>query len=283
MLSRWLLRDAQARMLAAWSLDSPHGRAAEVARVLSPAHPGTIARWGTIDSSLLDLDVIVRAHAQAAVGSRMALAIVGDVPVEDAVNVAALRMAGQPAGALPQASASDAPAAEVSSTPHEGSAPLALIAFRVSDEAADAVGARVFAAMLAETLTRTPSTALVWVDADAFVHGAWAALGVSVPLETLEQLNEVVSRARHELASPAGRAQARILVERAIRQGASARSEPVHEAVWMVNRALHGVPSDATRDRAEHTFDNFVRSRPHYLVSRGNTARASNDAAASRP
>jgi len=282
-LNRRVLRDAQARMLATLAEDGAHGHAALVAERLAATHPGTIAPWGGSGSVLLDLDSIARAHAQSAVGSRIALTIVGDVAVDVAVATAARRLSSLPTGALPLTPEHDAEPPNVGALPTATESPRAVLMFHVAGPGTDEVIARGFAALVAEELTRTPSIALRWVDAGAWAQGAWAAIAIELPIETLEQLQVTVERARATLATESGRARAAALMQHAARQAARILSEPLHEADLQARRMLDGNVSVSARGQDAVAFDAFLRTQPHYLVSRGRTPPAPAQASESRP
>lgn len=274
LLHRRVLRDAQARMLSTLSGDSGHANAALVAERLAATHPGTIAPWGGGGSALLDLDAVVRAHAQSAVGARVALAIVGDVPVDLAVAEASRRLASMPAGVLPLTTTLDTSPANVGALPNDGEVPRAVLLYRIAAQGVDERAARGFVALLAEELALTASITLKWVDAGAWSHGAWAAVGLEMPIETLDDLQATVGRARQKLASAAGRAHADHLMQHAVREAARTLSDPVHDADARARGLLEGEPSGSTSEPGAAAFEKFLATEPHYLVSRGRPAQA---------
>jgi hypothetical protein len=283
LLNRRVLRDAQARMLATLAPSGRHGRTALVAERLAGTHPGTIAPWGGAGSALLDLDSVGRAHAQNAVGTRVAMAIVGDVPVDAALAVAARRLASLPAGALPLTPELELEPPNVGALPSDRESPTAVLMFHVGARHMDEVVARGFAALLAEELSHTAGITVTWLDAGAWSQSAWAAVGIELPIEALEQLHVTVERALHTLETAAGHARADALRQHATREAARLLSEPGHEADVQARRMVEGNVSASPPDRATVGFDKFVRSQPHYLVSRGQPAPAVDPASPSRP
>lgn len=283
LLNRRVLRDAQARMLATLGEDGAHGHAAVVAERLAATHPGTIAPWGGTSSVLLDLDAVGRAHAQAAVGARVAITVVGDVPVDAVVTAAARRLSSLLPGALPLTPELDHEPPNVGALSGEAESPSAVLMFHLKEPVADELVARGFAALLAEELSRTPSIKVRWLDAGAWSQGAWAAIGIELPVETLEQLNMIVDHARNTLASPAGRARTEALMQHAVRQASRNLAEPVHEADLRARRMVEGESLGSRPDHIARAFEQFLRSEPHYLVSRGRPRVAPVQANESRP
>lgn len=275
LLSRRGLRDAQARMLTTLAETAARGKAAIVAEHLAATHPGTIAPWGDARSALLDLDAVVRAHAAAAVGARVAVAVVGDVDVAAVVRFIARRFAGLPPGnigttsAVREATPSTGRVDALPDVPGDNASPRAVLMFHVDGAQTDAVGARSFVALLGEALSQLPLVGVTWFDANAWADGAWAAIEIELPLETLEQLNARVAATLSSMNTPPNRARARELIERGTRQQTRMLSESVHEATEQTRRDLLGAQSTANVERANRTFDHLLRSTPSYLVSRG--------------
>jgi len=267
LLNRRVFRDAQARLLEELGPRSPHGRSASVAAQLTPNRPGAVAPWGSATTSLLDLDAVVRLHREVAVGARVALAVVGDVPVTDVVSAAARPLARLVPGALAH-SAAPAPVAPGVAALAGEDTPAALIAFRLDGPDLDTTGARAFAAVLGRALGQEPSIQVTWLEGGAWNHGAWAAVAVALPLEALETLDSTVASALQAMSAAEGRPEAEQVVTHAIRRHVRMLAEPIHEAQSLVTRALDGELA-VERTRALRTFETFSRAPPHYLVSRG--------------
>ena len=282
LLNRRVFRDAQARLLEELDPRSPHGRSASVAAQLTPSRPGAVAPWGSTTTSLLDLDAVVRLHREVAVGARVALSVVGDVPVADVVSAAARPLARLVPGALAHSAAPTPVAPGVAALAGEES-PAALIAFRLDGPDLDTTGARAFAAVLGHALGQQPSIQVTWLDGGAWNHGAWAAVAVALPLETLETLDATVRSALQAMSAAEGGLEVEQVVTHAIRRQVRMLAEPIHEAQSLVTRALDGGDMAVERTRAMRTLETFLQTSPHYLVSRGRPAANATPAASSRP
>ena len=225
----------RARILLLDRLDGGAVLAAWAARSLAADAPGGVAPLGGLDAVReTSVASVRRAWREATTGARIAIAIVGDVPVDDAVARAARRVSRLPSGAavgrapdveleaiegplaedLPGGSprvvvtwrgVGTSPGAEAGASAAAtrgvgagASATRAAIAGG-SGRAVDADGARVFADAVAARLGAMPGLRLVWSDGGTDARGAWAAIGLDASEAALADLPSRVAAAVAEV------------------------------------------------------------------------------------
>jgi predicted Zn-dependent peptidase len=181
------------------------------ARALAPRTPGTVAPWGTPDDlAHVDRPDVVRAHGERVVGARTHLTVDGDLPVLDVLERAARRLArlrpGRLAAPLPPGAPVDEPlllsaAADPAAT---------VLAWRLGPDV-DAQRAQAFARQAALALAEGPAPRAVWSEGGRAPWGAWAAVGLVVPRETVGSLVDRARRVGERIADGEGVGEVRLV------------------------------------------------------------------------
>lgn len=176
------------------------------AQMVSPALPGRIAFWGSPASAAnVSQAELSRYAAEAIVGSRLSVAVVGDVPVQEAVERIARRIGELAKGALAQKLAVGGPKGElnpsfVSQASTERGDFWVISTWRASGSADGAEGARAFAALMRGALDKRAGVQVVWRGAGSDSVGSWAALGLKVSSEALAGLDLLLEEVAQSLA-----------------------------------------------------------------------------------
>jgi predicted Zn-dependent peptidase len=175
------------------------------AQLVSPALPGRVAFWGSPASAANVSDAALSKYAtEAIVGSRLRVAVVGDVPVQEVVERVVRRIGDLPKGTLAQKLGGGGPNGDpnrsfVSQTSEDKGDFWVVSTWRSSGSADGAEGARAFAALMRATLDKRAGVRVVWRDANSDSGGSWAALGLKVSSEALVGLATLLGEVAQSL------------------------------------------------------------------------------------
>ena len=258
----------RARILLLDRLDGGAVLAAWAARSLAPDAPGGIAPLGGLDAVReTSVASVRRAWREAATGARISVAIVGDVPVDDAVARAARRVArleaGTAVGRTPEVEVAqpDGPLAE----DYPGPSPRVVATWRAGAGAArNADAARVLADVLAVRLGSAHGLRTVWADGGVDARGAWAAVALDASEAALADLPS-------RIAGTLGTIEDESLRDAyAARARARARGEarPAEAADAVARRRLTPAP----RSSPDATWAALRAASPGYVIGRPRTA-----------
>jgi predicted Zn-dependent peptidase len=177
------------------------------AQLISPALPGRIAFWGSPASAANVSEAeLSRYAAEAIVGSRLRVAVVGDVPVQEAVERIVRRIGDLPKGTPAQKLAVGRPKGDLNSsfvpqTSEERGDFWVISVWRASGSIDGAQGARAFAALMRAALDERAGVQVVWRDAGSDSAGSWTALGLKVSGDALAGLDPLLGEVAQSLAS----------------------------------------------------------------------------------
>ncbi len=245
-----------------WLDQRPMRQAAWAARAVAPDAPGWVAPWGDPESlAHVSVSDVRRAFATEVTGARLAVAVVGDVPVREVVDRAARRMSRLSRGALPSPAAPGSPAEAVVAARWDAATPRVVVTFR-ADGSHSAEGARAFARAAAAAVGRDSGPTRSRSDGGAGPWGAWAAVAVDVDAA---QLDALPARIAHAVAHRDESAFAGALsaADRA-RRWSAARADV--EALRLARGRLDGAGDDAAAARA--TAEHLAHATPRFVIGR---------------
>jgi len=238
-----------------------HPPAPWAGRALFPLAPGLVAPLG--DSRAvrrLPTDAVARAAQESRVGARLTVAVVGDVPVREAVDRVARRIASLPRGEGPPGPQLGEPIADLGTEEWAGPAPRVVVAWRAADSGLLVpAGAAAFASTVGARLSRHGALRLVWAGGGAGPWGAWAAVALDVTEEALDQVPDQVAAALGD-----GLFDAVIQMVRA-----EARERALSQARGAVAAERLAAGDDLRDERAAaRTARLLARSGAHFIVGR---------------
>jgi hypothetical protein len=277
----------RARILLLDRLDGGAALAAWAARSLAHDAPGGVAPLGGLDAVReTSVASVRRAWRDGTTGARISIAIVGDVPVQEAVARAARRVArlesGTAVGRPPEVEPAhpDGPLAEDYTGPsprvvvtwragtprsagagaNAGAAGERAARARANVRAMDADAARVFADAMATRLGSVRGLRAVWADGGVDGHGAWAAVAFDTSEAALADLPSRIAEAAGASDDTSLRG------AHAARVRARARSEarPAEAADAIARRRLTAAP----RPSPGPTWAALRAAPPGYVIGR---------------
>ena len=231
-----------------------------------------------------DLDL---ARGETRVGARVAVAVVGDVPVHDTLLRVARRLSGLSAGhasrtphllidgpamtaagsgdTFPVGDGSSARAA-VTTFEHDGATPSAVVAWASSARGSPA-GARLLATA-ARQMADGRQIRVIWSDGDGGEWGAWAAVGLELSEAALDGLPNRVHAFLSSLTGERGAAAlaAALRAERAAILATRMRTVDVADQI--ADQRLAG---EVNLDDPLATARALLRNPPHYAIGRPTT------------
>ncbi len=255
--------------------EGPRELRARVAEVLAPEHPGALAPWGSVDGvANASLDAVRDLAHRTQRGSGLSVGLVGPVEADTMAAMIARRAALLPARGDGRPTRSGSPAVpsarEPGGPPAEVLQPsFGLLLWRVETPRAHPAGAKAFAALMRDGLSRIPGVSTPWHDAGVTPSGGWAAVAVVGSPETVAALRTGLHPAsnaidRGRLAEASARAFARYEATRAVRSGrAGGEAEALARAPFL---APGEGASDAQAARA--LAEALAGSEAHFLPLR---------------
>jgi hypothetical protein len=260
-VARLLLRERLGPLLG------PTELRARVAELLWPSAPGEIAPWGSpVRQASVSLPALRELWAESDRGAAVTIAVVGPLPVQEAVGWAARRLSqlpGKPALADSKARAQPAPTRPETRPVDQPTFGLAL--WRAPMQGGDRAGAQAFAALMRADLGRAAGLSASWHDGGLTAEGGWAAVALGGPAE---QLGIVTAHLRESAGSlsPASleRAcdQAFELAERSKAQVAASPKTEAETLARAPNRPRQPV---ASRDAARALAARLAQAEPIWL------------------
>ncbi|MBW2461759.1 MAG: hypothetical protein JRH11_08935 [Deltaproteobacteria bacterium] len=247
----------EARLVAIGAVD---GGAAAAGLALAPGAPGAVAPLGSVGTlQSVGAPALRRQLRATRVGARTAVAIVGDIAVEEAVGRVARRISGLDAGRLPQAPTLGEP---VTNGPlafdHPGDVPRVVIGLIASGPGRpDASAARAFARSLANELGRRPGVAPVEANAEEIAEATWVTVTLDVAEANLDALPTYLGRAAE---AAAGRSDD--LQDDANRSRRWQNARPEHRARELSRDRLVGAP------RSQPDLTPFLTAPPTFSIGR---------------
>jgi predicted Zn-dependent peptidase len=242
------------------------GRAA---RLVSPGAPGLVAPRGTIETAANVADRELRAFARGAiVAVRMSIAVVGDVPVEEAAVRIARRVGFLPAGTPPSAPASSAEArSSIQAGKCGGSEIRAIAAWRAEKVGTD--GAIALASLLRAELNLSAGIKTVDHGGGSSERFSWAWVSALVSEQALDAFGTAAEQAAGRITPGrlAGQVN-RVTADRSAAQ-AAARARPQLEADRLALAATgieNGSPASSERSRA--AAEALLREKPLFFIAR---------------
>jgi predicted Zn-dependent peptidase len=248
---------------------SPRALRAEAARLIAPASPGQVAPWGSARGIAGATDDDVRdLWRRSVAGAHAALALVGEVPMRQALDHATRRLTTLRAGA-PEP---PAPVRSVVSTP-EGSARVPIGPERVvvtwRDEGAirDAAGAWAFGAALRAAIASEAGVVAEFHDGGNEAGFAWASVTIEVEPSALGDLDRRLREAQGRLdGATLTRAVERTWIVAERRYADSAASLD-HEADRLAQTALGVAEPVRSREAALALARRLARSEPRWSIA----------------
>ncbi|RLB48907.1 MAG: hypothetical protein DRJ42_22205, partial [Deltaproteobacteria bacterium] len=227
----------EARLAALGAVD---GGAAAAGLALAPGAPGAVAPLGSVGTlQSVGAPALRRQLRATRVGARTAVAVVGDVAVEEVARRVARRLSGLDAGRLPQTPALGEPVTEGPlAFDHPGDVPRVVIGLIASGPGRpDAGAARAFARGLANELGRRPGVAPVEATAGEIAAATWVTVTLDVAEANLDALPSYLGRAAEAAAGRAAE-----LHDDADRTRRWQSARPEHRARELSRDRLVGAP-----------------------------------------
>jgi predicted Zn-dependent peptidase len=236
------------------------------AQQVSPALPGRVAFWGAPASIAGVSDAELAKFAdQAIVGSRLTVAVVGEVPVQEVVERTVRRVAVLPRGALaqrllPPTKKSDpktfkgAPVQELAAVGQKNDGNMAprlkendtggywvVVTWRAPGLVDGVEGARAFAALMRAALNQRAGVNALWADGGSDDAGLWAALGLRLLSTAVPSLDQVLGEVGQTVAKKAFDESIERIAEQALMAQLEAGARPEVEAERLAqNRVQEG-------------------------------------------
>ena len=176
---------------------------ARAAALITPRAPGELAAWGDPGQigniTPRDVDAAI---AQQNNGVRWAVGIVGPVPVKQAAQRAARRLADLPSGAQPNRIASSTkppPGQTLGPRATNATGISTVVVWSTTGKFEQPLGARLFARAMGALLGAVPGIEVVWYDGDTRGELSFAAVALNLRPDVATQLPQLLSSAAQGL------------------------------------------------------------------------------------
>jgi hypothetical protein len=244
---------------------------ARVAAQIAPRAPGMIAPWGDPGRiGNITARELASAFRESEVGARWSVALVGEVPVDEASARIARRVSDLAAGALPKvAEPGQFPPAQFVPPPSEAVDTRTLLAtWDVRGAFSHRLGAAVFASAMHAMLSLTPGVEVTWQDADVYPAGAYATLQLRVAAEVVPRIAALLAETATRVADPS--------VDEAVAKGAALASRAQSEAEGeasvraeqLARSRLGAKQAPVARDQALSLVQAFRKVSPRIILIR---------------
>lgn len=179
----------------------------QVAKLVASASPGLVAPWGSPSAlSNITLNEIKKIVSGSAAGNRLAIAMVGDLPIASAAKRIARRISH-----LPKGSVSDNPKDRFLPTPDpkivtarsRDSHTYAVVAWQIQRSVFDTIGAEAFIKEMRKNLMLQPGIVPVWNSTGSFYWYSWAGIALRVNEGSLSQLDQTVVQTARRISKKA--------------------------------------------------------------------------------
>ncbi len=243
---------------------------AQVAALVTPAAPGLCAPWGNPQLiGNLNARTLSEWSRETTFGAAWAVAISGALPVSEAVERVARRIARMPAGRLPPAVQPAEPVTQATGQANllapssEGSD--VLVVWQARAARATPAAAQVLATALSVLLSRQPGATLLWREGDAHSWGAWAAVALHVSAELAPRLAELMAQAGRGLSAETLEPALVSALDTQRRAEAAAGSKLGVRTERIARARLGELPSESALPQARETLELLLRARPTWV------------------
>jgi predicted Zn-dependent peptidase len=243
-----------------------HALAAEF---IAPGEPGALAPWGSPDrQASVGLGELRELWRSCRRGAGFSVAAVGPLSIEDALGVIARRAAELPTGPAPEPSARVQAGGSPEPPQPVDHPAFGLVLWQAPMSAADAAGARAFAAVARAALGQGPDVHASWHAGGTSAEGGWAAVALSGPPPALanvvSQLRDIVGNVPEITLDRATDA----AFERAARTRAAHASGPSAEAEALARTPFQPAQIVSNRDAARALAAKLAHAEPTWVPLR---------------